>query len=145
MYAWLTDPVINYMAHVGEVTLEGQRKWFESLPSRDDYWIRGIVADDGQRLGTFGLKHIDAYAAEVFSYIGPSERRGAGVGRWSLQRCEDEARRRGMVRLWGIVAAHNDASRRMLRGLDYVAVGTHEDWGIFIEKLVPGRELTGPP
>jgi GNAT superfamily N-acetyltransferase len=145
MFGWLTDPVINHMARVGEITVEGQRRWFEGLEGRDDYWIRGIVDEDGRRLGAYGLRHINAYAAEVFAYVGPSDARGVGIGRWTLLQCEQESQKRGLVRLWGIAAEYNAASRRTLRGLDYVTVGPYEDWGLFVEKLVPGRQVAGPP
>jgi RimJ/RimL family protein N-acetyltransferase len=145
MYAWLTDPELNELAHVGEVTQDGQQRWFDSLESRGDYWIRGIARSDGTRLGAFGLRHITPYSAEVFAYVGPATARGAGIGLWTLVQCDEEAQRRGLVRLWASAASHNIASRRTLGTAGYVGVGVREDWGVFAEKLVPGRALTEKP
>jgi RimJ/RimL family protein N-acetyltransferase len=136
MYDWLTDPELNRLAHVGPVTRERQRAWFESLPGRSDYWVRGIVGADGTRLGAFGLRHITPYAAEVFAYVGPPSARGAGIGLWTLSQGEEEGRRRGLMRIWASAAVENAASRRTLSQAGYAEIGRCADWGVFAEKLI---------
>jgi GNAT superfamily N-acetyltransferase len=79
----------------------------------------------------------------VFAYVGDAAARGMGVGQWTLRRCEDEAVRRGMPRLWATAARYNTVSINTLRQEGFVCLGEHEDWGVFAEKLVRGREL-GP-
>lgn len=133
MFAWLTDPYTNRIARVGTVTPEGQRRWYASLATRTDYWVRGILRD-GQRVGALGLKNIEGTTGESFVYLGEPAARASGVGRWAVARIEDEALARGIGLVWAIVGDDNEAAQRLLTGCGYDRTRAWEDWGGVLEK-----------
>jgi RimJ/RimL family protein N-acetyltransferase len=133
MFEWLSDPYTNRIARVGAITLDGQRRWYESLATRTDYWVRGIVRD-GERIGALGLKNIEGPTAESFVYLGPATARRSGVGGWAVAQLEQEARARGIEHIWAVVADENEAAQRLLTGCGYERTRAWEDWGGVLER-----------
>lgn len=78
-WEWLNDKEIKQLTLTPDMTREGQRKWFDGLSSRDDYFVWGLVYD-GLPVGVVGLKHIDMNAreGEYFGYIGKKDLWGGG-------------------------------------------------------------------
>ena len=71
---WLNDPEIKYLTETPDFTKEEQLKWYESLESNNNYFIKGILLDN-KSIGVVGLKKIDRKLkkAEYFGYIGEKE------------------------------------------------------------------------
>lgn len=103
---WLNDPVVKQLTMTPDFTREGQERWFHSLGSKTDYAIFGVSAGE-RRIGACGLKNITADAAEYWGYIGEAAFWGQGLGALMLAAMVDEARKRGLERLWLKVSEDN--------------------------------------
>lgn len=81
----MKDPLMNYLIDGGDIDVECQSKWFESLDNRQDYFVWGVEADKVP-IGVVGLKHIDykAKTGEYFGYIGEKKFWGMGIGKKML-------------------------------------------------------------
>ncbi len=99
--AWLTDPETLYLIDSPAVADDKRLAWYQSLPSRKDYLIRGIEAD-GEPIGAFGLKNInyDDASAEYFGYIGVKSFRGRGIGHWMMDAAKNQAAELGLERMY---------------------------------------------
>lgn len=87
---WLFDSEIKKLTMSPDITLEEQKKWYDSLKYRKDYFIEGIVAD-GEKIGAVGIKNIDFCnkTGEYWGYIGSKNFIGKGIGkRMVLHMCE---------------------------------------------------------
>jgi RimJ/RimL family protein N-acetyltransferase len=70
-YHWLKDPEIKALTMAPDFSREQQEHFYETLPSREDYWIKGINYED-RPAGACGLRQIDKQKqeAEYFAYLG---------------------------------------------------------------------------
>ena len=77
---WISDPEINTLIAAGPLPLEEKRlEWYNSLSSRKDYKIKGVLYE-GQPIGVCGLKNITDTDAEYWGYIGVKSFWGKGLG-----------------------------------------------------------------
>jgi len=89
---WISDPEINTLIAAGPLPLEEKRlEWYNSLSSRKDYKIKGVLYE-GQPIGVCGLKNITDTDAEYWGYIGAKSLWGKGLGGVSF--CHAGSRKR---------------------------------------------------
>ncbi|CAA9528358.1 MAG: hypothetical protein AVDCRST_MAG31-2141 [uncultured Sphingomonas sp.] len=112
-WVWLHDGETKRLTMTPDFTREDQRRFFESLPSRSDYRIWGVILDPEGAIGAAGLKHIGGGSAEYWGYIGEKSWWGRGLGGEMLAAVEAEARRLGLARLNLRVAAENIRAVRL--------------------------------
>ncbi|NTV25363.1 MAG: GNAT family N-acetyltransferase [Chlorobiaceae bacterium] len=98
---WLNDPEIKQLMLAPDFTKEQQWAFFDSLRDRRDYWIRGFSCDS-MPVGAAGLKNIspEKQEAEYWGYIGDKRYWGQGGGKQMLRMVLEEARRRGLKRIY---------------------------------------------
>jgi RimJ/RimL family protein N-acetyltransferase len=83
-WEWLNDPEIKALTLTPDFTKEQQKAFYDGLPDRKDYWIKGIM-EDGIPVGAMGLKHINNEEAEYWGYIGEKAYWGKGIGPYMLR------------------------------------------------------------
>lgn len=79
-FKWLADEEIKFLTNTPSFSKDVQEQWFLSLSEKEDYYIRGILAD-GILIGACGLKHITNVDGEYWGYIGEKEYWGKGIGK----------------------------------------------------------------
>ncbi len=104
---WLSDPEIKRLTQTPDIDEEIQREWFKSLGVRNDYYIRGITADDIP-IGACGLKHITSIEAEYWGYIGEKRYIGQGIGNVMLEGMINVARKLRIKELYLNVTTENE-------------------------------------
>ena len=77
-WEWLQDPELKRLTMAPDIDKESQRRWFENLKTRKDYYVFCSWQGD-KPIGVGGLKHITEKDAELFGYIGDKYYRGKGV------------------------------------------------------------------
>lgn len=79
-WEWLQDSEIKHLINAPYISREQQQQWFETLPQRKDYFIKGISYNE-MPIGVLGLKNIDLThkKAEYWGYIGEKEYWGKGL------------------------------------------------------------------
>jgi RimJ/RimL family protein N-acetyltransferase len=77
-WEWLNDPEIKRLTITPDFSKDEQKKWFESIKNRKDYWIT-VGWHNGEPIVIGGLKNIGEKDAEIFGYIGNKEYWGKGV------------------------------------------------------------------
>ena len=55
---WLSDPEIKKLTLTPDIDCKEQKKWFDSLKTRNDYYIQGVCVD-GIPVGAVGIKNIN--------------------------------------------------------------------------------------
>jgi len=128
-WEWLRDPEIKTMTMAGEFTREDQERFFEDLPSRQDYKIWGVESADGQPIGAGGIKHIHGSDGEFWCYIGERPYWGRGIGGRILEACEVEAQKLGIDRLTMVALEDNERSIRAYEKMGFQFVSRHEEDG----------------
>lgn len=85
-WEWLQDPEIKYLINAPDISKEQQQQWFDTLPLRNDYFIKGI-SHNGKPIGVLGLKNIDLTnkKAEYWGYLGEKEYWGKGLSPQMLE------------------------------------------------------------
>ena len=105
---WLSDEVMNYMTDTGELPKESERiRWFESIPSREDYLIWGVMIGDTP-IGACGLKNIKGNRAEYWGYIGEKNYWGKGWGNQMMLLLESKAAAKNLNVLYLKVLKDNE-------------------------------------
>lgn len=113
-FRWLNDPEIKKLTLTPDIDQTQQIAWFESLESRTDYLIRGILAD-GRPIGAVGIKKIDRSKSqgEYWGYIGEKDFIGKGIGKHLLSAMFAEAEKIGLKRLVLHVAEYNERAYQL--------------------------------
>lgn len=115
---WLKDPEIKALTMTPDFDRDAQERWFKNLPDRTDYLIWG-VRHGGVPIGACGLKGIAEGAGEYWGYIGDKSCWGRGIGTRMVGFIEDEARVRGLSRLWLQVWQENTRARALYEKLGF--------------------------
>ena len=111
-WEWLNDPEIKALTMTPDFTREQQLSFFESLPERKNYWIRGI-AEDGIPAGAMGLKHITDHDAEYWGYIGEKKFWGKGIGSFMIGEAIKKAKLLGLRQLYLHVDPQNERAKQL--------------------------------
>lgn len=91
-FFWLSDPEIKRLTDTPSISRDGQEQWFQSLSSKKDYYIKGILADS-YPIGAVGIKNITAMQGEYWGYIGEKSYWGKGVGKAMVEEMVRVAKR----------------------------------------------------
>lgn len=121
-WEWLSDPEIKRLTGTPDFTPEEQVKWFETLGTRRDYLIWGIMVD-GSRVGACGLKKIRGRECEYWGYIGVKSYWSKGIGKKVLKLAEDEAGQRKIEDIFLNVLKDNERALRLYRSSGYGVAG----------------------
>lgn len=106
-WEWLRDQETKRLTMTPDFTSEDQQRFFNSLPTRSDYRVWGVVLAGGEPIGAAGLKNVTGGSAEYWGYIGEKPWWGQGLGGEMLAAVEAEARKLGLAELVLRVAADN--------------------------------------
>lgn len=133
---WLTEPETKRLTMTPDINEAEQRKWFNTLNERKDYYIRGILAD-GVPIGAAGIKHIDMgkKAGETWLYIGEKAYRGKGVGTWTILQLLEASKKMGMTSLIAQVATYNAGSLMLHQKCGYERI-SEKDGKVTMCKLL---------
>jgi RimJ/RimL family protein N-acetyltransferase len=122
-WEWLQDQETKRLTMTPDFTREDQQRFFDSLPSRSDYRIWGVVLARGEPIGAAGLKNVAGSSAEYWGYIGEKPLWGRGLGGEMLAAVEAEARKLGLAELVLQVAANNVRAIRTYEKLRFQVAG----------------------
>lgn len=133
---WLTDPEIKLLTMTPELDEAARIAWYNTLEQRDDYYIRGILAD-GIPIGAVGIKHINRAAGtgEYWGYIGEKAYIGRGIGKKMMSAMYDAAHVLGLNKLILKVADYNMRAYRLYQKQGFVET-LREDNVIVMEKCL---------
>jgi RimJ/RimL family protein N-acetyltransferase len=125
-WTWLNDPDIKFMTNTPDFSIEGQQKWFSSLPDRKDYMIWGITAND-QPIGVCGLKDITEQTAECWGYIGEKDYQGKKIGVLAMQKFVEIAENLHLSSLYVKVIEENARALRLFDKMGFVYETRQDD------------------
>lgn len=113
---WLNDPEIRKLTLTPVFSKEEQLIYFKQLPTRKDYWIKGVMHDD-TAIGATGLKNINADegSAEFWGYIGEKAYWGKGIGKYMLNEVIKKAKRLNLTHIYLYVAKYNDRAKALYK------------------------------
>jgi len=117
-WEWLNDPIIREQTFTRGFNREAQEKWFESLKTRKDYFIRSICYND-KPIGVMGIKHLTGKDGEVFGYLGEKDYWGKTIGVQGLEYMVNYAKDIELESLYAIVLKENINSYRLMRRLGF--------------------------
>ncbi len=125
---WRSDPEVHaQMFAAAPPTLEGHRRWFETVEERDDRLEFVIVENgSGRPVGTIGLSGIDRAnrRAEYGILIGEADARGRGLASDASRLMLAHAfRGLGLHRVYLHVFGENEAAIRLYRTLGFAQEG----------------------
>jgi len=111
-WEWLNDPEIKQLTLTPDFSKEDQLNFYNSLPQKKDYWIKGI-AEDGIPIGAMGLKNINKEhsSAEYWGYIGEKEYWGKGIGKFVLKEAIRKTRELNLKKIYLKVSRKNLRAR----------------------------------
>lgn len=111
-WQWLKDPELKELTLTPDFTKQDQLNFYNSLPNRKNYWIRGIEENE-KPIGAMGLKNITPNQAEYWGYIGEKEYWGRGIGPFMLEEAVKKATELGLQSLYLQVSAHNSRAKKL--------------------------------
>jgi RimJ/RimL family protein N-acetyltransferase len=109
---WLNDPEIKSLTMTPDFTKKDQQDFFQSLPNKKDYWIKGITHDNIP-VGAMGLKHITKNDAEYWGYIGEKDQWGKGIGSFMLDQAIRKAVELKLKNIHLRVTKNNNKARNL--------------------------------
>ncbi len=108
-WKWLNDPEIKALTNTPDFSPDQQLKWFNSLASKQDYFIKGIEFSNN-KIGVCGLKNITQSDAEYWGYIGDKQYWRKGIGTLILFEMEKKAKDFGIKTVWlKVLTSHTNA------------------------------------
>ncbi len=113
-WKWLNDPQLKSLTMTPDFDQESQEKWFESLKTRTDYYLKAGWYN-GVPIAVHGLKHITGTDGEVFGYIGEKELWGKTAAIQMMQDIIDYAKSRNLESLYCITLKENKRTYRLCR------------------------------
>lgn len=117
-FKWLADEEIKFLTNTPSFSKDVQEQWFLSLSEKEDYYIRGILAD-GIPIGACGLKHITNVDGEYWGYIGEKEYWGKGIGKQMMSFIENHARLLQLKQIYLLVIPENIRAIRLYNNKGY--------------------------
>ncbi len=126
-WIWLSDPEIKALTLTPDFTEEDQLNFFNSLPGRKNYWIKGILEND-MPIGVIGLKNIDIpeKSAEYWGYIGEKEFWGKGIGKFMMNQAFKKAKDLGLKKLFLKVSNQNIRAKNLYVKMDFKIISSGE-------------------
>lgn len=131
---WLNDKELRYLTMTPSFTREEQQKFFDSLPTRDDYFIRGIKYNK-TLIGACGLKHISDEHAELWLYIGNKGYWGKGLGKKIMYLLKKEAFNLNIPKIYLKVLLENKIAINLYKKLGYIDIRVNDNY-LLMEKVL---------
>lgn len=110
-WEWLNDAEIKHLTNTPDFDKESQRKWFEGLKTRNDYYIRAISVENNL-VGVCGLKNISDTDGEIWVYIGEKALWGKTIGAQVAEYIIEYGKQINLKSIYMIVLKTNRASRK---------------------------------
>ncbi len=134
-WEWLNDPEIKRLTITPDFDRESQRKWYESLKTRTDYWV--IVGwHNDQPIVIGGLKSINEKDAELFGYVGDKRYWGKAVAADVMSRIHDHGKSLGLESIYTILLKENRNSFRLNTRFGYKFEKNLDDERIMMRLLL---------
>lgn len=111
-WCWLNDPELKALTMTPDFSQEDQAAYFKSLPTKKDYWIKGIT-ENNLPIGAMGLKHINSQTAEYWGYIGEKEYWGKGIGSFMIYQAINKARELSLNQIYLMVGKQNNKAKEL--------------------------------
>jgi RimJ/RimL family protein N-acetyltransferase len=111
-WIWLNDEEVKNLTLTPNFTKEQQIKFYRSLSSREDYFIRGIKFNQ-KPVGACGLKKITKLEAEYWGYIGEKEYWGKGIGKEIMKYIISVAKEKQLKTIYLYVSETNLRARKL--------------------------------
>lgn len=111
---WLNDDEIKKLTLTPDFTKKEQKVFFDSLPHRKDYYIKGITYNE-KPIGACGLKKITSTSAEYWGYIGEKEYWGKKLGGEIIDFLMDVAKKMGLENIYLHVSEQNERAIRLYK------------------------------
>ncbi len=92
-WEWLNNEEIKKLTLTTDFTKEQQRSFFNSLPERTNYFIKGMT-HNSVPIGVCGLKNITDKDGEYWGYIGEKDYWGRGIGKEIVKYILDIAKKK---------------------------------------------------
>lgn len=96
---WLNEPEIKQLTLTPDFNQEDQKKWFDSLPQKTDYYIWGIRYET-EAIGVCGMKNVTEFDAEYWGYIGEKAHWNKGIGTFMLDFIFQEAKNKHLKEVY---------------------------------------------
>ena len=111
---WLSDPEIKKLTLTPDIDCKEQKKWFDSLKTRNDYYIQGVCVD-GIPVGAVGIKNINysKNEGEYWGYIGEKKYIGHGIGNLMIDEMCRVAKNKLLDSLYLHVACYNERAYKL--------------------------------
>lgn len=124
---WLSDPEIKKLTLTPDIDCTEQMKWFDSLQSRNDYYIQGVRID-GIPVGAVGIKNIDysKNEGEYWGYIGEKEYIGHGIGSLMIDEMCIVAKNKLLNSLYLHVACYNERAYKLYLKKGFVEIDSSD-------------------
>lgn len=117
-WEWLNDPDIKKLTNTSDFTRKDQVKFFDSLSSKKDYFIKGILYNNIP-IGACGLKYIADIDAEYWGYIGEKEYWGKGLGKEILKYMIVKGKDLGLHSIYLYVTKDNLRAIRLYQNIGF--------------------------
>lgn len=116
-WEWLNDSEIKKLTNTPDFSKEDQLSFYNSLPQKNDYLIKGIELNN-KPIGVCGLKKITLEDAEYWGYIGEKEYWGKGMGKCIINYLIDIAKEKSLKSIYLHVIESNIRAIKL-----YVKIG----------------------
>jgi RimJ/RimL family protein N-acetyltransferase len=124
-WKWLNDPEIKALTNTPDFSPDQQVEWFNSLASKQDYFIKGIEFSNS-KIGVCGLKNITQSDAEYWGYIGDKQYWRKGIGTLILLEMEKKAKELGVKTVWLNVLINNANAIQLYSKNGYLVESVNE-------------------
>lgn len=117
-WIWLNDDEIRKLTDTPIFDRQSQKKWFNSLDSKKDYLIWGILFE-GIPIGACGLKNITLNDCEYWGYIGNKNYWGKGFGKEIVLKLIEIAKQKNLNSIWLKVLKNNNRAIKLYKKLGF--------------------------
>lgn len=111
---WLNDPEIKSLTMTSDFDRESQEKWFQSLETKNDYYIQ-VAWLNNEPIGVFGIKNITDTDGEIWGYIGEKKYWGKAIAPQMMNHVFNYARSAKLKSLYSIMLKENLNSYKISR------------------------------
>lgn len=130
-WEWLADPQIKELTSTPDIDRESSEKWFESLKTRRDYFIKSIWHNN-KPIAVMGLRNLKEKDGEAFGYIGEKEYWGKTVGVQGLEYLIKYGKSINLDSVYSIILKTNLSSYKLHRRLGFVKEGDKDENNIIM-------------
>lgn len=118
---WLSDPEIASLVMVPSFTKVQQECFFNSLPTRENYYIKGLIYN-GYPIGAAGIKNIYKEKGEYWGYIGEKQFWGKGIGKDIIRLIINNAKILGLTSWYLNVHRDNERAQKLYEKYGFISM-----------------------